>query len=59
MTSKAESNDFGGLNLDSNDVVELNEINIDDSTLDLNGGNDLFGDKPTEPVKVREVPVPP
>ena len=27
--------------------------------LDLNGGNDLFGDKPPEPVKVKEVPVPP
>ena len=59
LTSKAESNDFGGLNLDSNEGSGINEINIDEAPIDLNSGNDLFGDKPAEPPKVREVPVPP
>ena len=59
LTSKAESNDFGGLNLDSNESSGLNEINIDEAPIDLNSGNDLFGDKQAEPPKVREVPVPP
>jgi hypothetical protein len=59
LTSKAESNDFGGLDLGSNEGNGLNEINIDEAPIDLNGGNDLFGDKPAEPSKIREVPVPP
>lgn len=59
LTNKAESNNFGGLNLNSNDIGGLNEINIEENPIDLNGGNDLFGDKATEPVKIKEVPVPP
>jgi hypothetical protein len=59
LTSKAENNNFGGLNLDSNDGGGLNEINIDENPIDLNSGNDLFGDKPAEHSKVREVPIPP
>ena len=53
LTSKAESNDFGGLNLDSNESSGLNEINIDEAPIDLNSGNDLFGDKQAEPPKIK------
>ena len=49
LTSKAENNDFGGLNLNSSDSGGLNEINIDENPIDLNGGNDLFNNKPPEP----------
>ena len=59
LTSKVESNDFGNLNLNSSDSGGLNEINIEETPLDLNSENDLFGNKPSEPTKIREVPVPP
>ena len=59
LTSKVENNDFGNLNLNSTDSGGLNEINIDETPLDLNSDNDLFGNKTSEPTKIREVPVPP
>ena len=61
LKTKAEDNNFGGLNL--NNDINLNEINIEETPINLNSNNDIFGDskndvKP-EPVKIKEVPVPP
>lgn len=62
LASKAETTSFSDLNLSGEGSNSgLNEINIDETPIELNNNNDIFGDaeKKPEPVKMPEVPVPP
>ena len=45
LTSKAETTSFSDLNLSGEGSNSgLNEINIDETPIELNSGNDIFGD---------------
>lgn len=62
LASKIETTSFSDLNLSGGESnYGLNEINIDETPIELNNNNDIFGDaeKKPEPVKMPEVPVPP
>ncbi len=63
IAAKAEESPGGGffnLSSSNNEPSLSNDINIDDTPLDLNNTDNLFNaSEPAPPPKVREVPVPP
>ena len=64
IAQQAEENPGGGFfNLNNNSEPSVsNDINIDDTPIDLNNSDNLFNNSTSEPApppKIREVPVPP